>query len=251
MRTWAISGVVMLVLPTMAAAQSQRIPRVEFGAQVSRQMGERASFTATPRITWNVTPVTAVEVAADLRRSRQVQFGSRLNSDALNVHVRQSLWSDDRWQVFGLVGLGVVHATTTFEGSSSEFVETSPTVHVGSAAQFRATPWLDFRADLRLTLSEESGVRGMVGAVVPVGRLSVRPADDITRTKDSLANGIITGGLTGAVGVGALYGYYGRVLCDRDDCGAFALKAAAFGAVSGAIVGGLVGAVIDGLITKR
>jgi len=248
---WVMAVVVMLAVPALVVAQPPRIPRVEFGAQVSRQTGERASVTGTPRITWNVRPSTAFEVGADLRRSREVGFGSRTNSDAVNVHVRQSLWSDNRWQVFGLLGLGVVHATTTFEGASSEFLETSPTVHVGSAAQFRATPWLDVRADLRLTLSEESGIRGMVGAVVPIGRLPVRPAGDTAGNKDSLANGIAVGALSGAVGVGAIYGYYGRVLCERDDCGAFALKAAAFGAVSGAIVGGLVGAVIDGLITKR
>jgi hypothetical protein len=242
---------VVMAVPVMAAAQSPPVPRVEFGAQVSRQTGERSSITGTPRITWNVTPLTAIEMGVDLRRALPVEFGSRTNSEALNLHVRQSLWSDDRWQVFGLMGLGVVHATTIFEGGSFEFVETSPTVHVGSAVQFRATPWLDVRADLRLTLSEESGVRGMVGTVIPIGRLPVRRPEGTTRTRDSLANGIITGGLTGAVGVGALYGYFGRAFCERDDCDAFTAKTAAFGAVSGAIVGGLVGAVVDSLITKR
>jgi len=246
-----MSVVVMLAVPAMAVAQSQRIPRVEFGAQVSRQTGERGALAGSPRITWNVTPLTAVEVGADIRRSPALRFGSRTQSEAAHVHLRQSLLSSERWQLFGVVGVGAVHSTTRFEGASSEFVETSPTVHVGSAAQFRATPWLDFRADLRLTLSEGSGIRGMVGAVVPVGRLPVQPAGYTGNKKDSLANGITAGAITGAVGVGTLFGFYGRALCENTDCDAFTIKAAAFGAVSGAVVGGLVGAVIDGLITKR
>lgn len=56
----------MLLIPAVAAAQETRLPRLEFAGHVSAQTGRRQSATWSPRISWNVTPLTAIEATADV-----------------------------------------------------------------------------------------------------------------------------------------------------------------------------------------
>lgn len=250
----------MMLIPAVAAAQETRMPRVEFGAHVSGQTVRQTSATWSPRISWNVTPLTAIEATADFSPMTDDPNWGRRSARGYSLHLRQSLLARGRWQVFGVLGVGGSSSTTTFprhiftvgdytwDIPEQTIEETGVAVHVGPAAQVQVAPWLSLRADVRLTLSHASGLRGMIGAVVPVG---TRPPDPKFRQRDRLSNGIRNGAVTGAISGGALYAWGAWALCDRNDCGRFALSAITFGTVSGAVVGGLIGGMVDSLISKR
>ena len=250
----------MLLIPAVAAAQETRLPRLEFAGHVSAQTGRRQSATWSPRISWNVTPLTAIEATADVSPTTDNPNWGRESARGYSLHLRQSLLARGRWQVFGVLGVGGSSSTTTFprhiltvgdytwDIPEQTIEETGVAVHVGPAAQVQAAPWLSLRADVRLTLSHASGLRGMIGAVVPVG---TRPPDPKFRERDRLSNGIRNGAVAGAISGGALYAWGALAFCDSGDCGRFALSAVTFGTVSGAVVGGLLGAMIDSLIAKR
>jgi hypothetical protein len=251
---------IMTLLPAVAAAQETRTPRLEFAAHVSGQTGRQNSATWSPRITWNVTPLSAIEATADFSPTNNDPNWGRRSARGYSLHLRQSLLTRSRWQVFGVLGVGSSETHTTFarhivtvgdyswDIPEQTIEETSVAVHVGPAAQVQVAPWLSLRADVRLTLSENnSGLRGMIGAVVPVGTLPPNPK---FTQRDRLSNGIRNGAVTGVVSGGVLYAWGALALCDTDDCGTFALSAITFGTVSGAVVGGLIGAMVDSLIGK-
>lgn len=254
-----VVALIVTLIPVTAVAQETRMPRVEFAGHVSAQTGRQQSATWSPRITWNVTPLSAVEATADFGTVDDRSW-RRASGRGYSLHWRQSLLRRDRWQLFGVLGVGNSDTTTVYPrhvvdvGDYSWDIpeqtirETSVAVHVGPAAQVQVAPWLSLRADVRLTLSENGGVRGMIGAVVPVGTLPPNPG---FANRDRLDNGIRYGAVTGAISGGALFTWAALALCDRDDCGRFALSAITFGTVSGAAVGGLVGAMIDSLRSKR
>lgn len=249
---------IVTLIPATALAQETRMPRVEFAAHVSAQTGRQQSATWSPRITWNVTPLSAVEATADFG-TLDDRTWRRASSRGYSLHWRQSLLRRDRWQLFGVLGAGSSDTTTVYPGHvvtvgdhrwdipEQTIEETSVAVHVGPAVQMQVAPWLFLRADVRLTLSENSGLRGMIGAVVPVGTVPTHPG---FTQRDRLVNGIRNGAVTGAISGGALYAWGALALCDHDDCGRFALSAITFGTVSGAVVGGLLGAMIDSVIGK-
>lgn len=185
-----IAMAIVAAWPGAALAQPPDPPSVEFGAQASAQTGQLGAVTWSPRITLNLSPLTAVEAAADFRPRDQVPFGASISGQAGSVHWRQALLSAGRWQVFGVLGAGASRRVQNlpeqiFEGRdgpqvfpAQTLIDSSLAVHLGPAVQFEAARWLALRGDLRLTLSHTGGLRGMVGAVVPLGafRAGNRPS---------------------------------------------------------------------------
>ena len=258
-----LSVVVALVagLPGLAMAQPTRSPRVELGVQASVQTGQAGAITWSPRITLSLAPLTAIEVSADVRPARTDAFGTRVSSRAFTAHWRQTLFTAGRWQFSGVLGVGgsrrvMEFPEQTFPGSDGPesfpahtFVDRGLAVHIGPAVQFEAAPWLALRGDLRLDAGNNGGLRGMVGAVVPVGRY--RSGGRLVEGRDSLKNGIIIGASTGALGGGVLFTWAANVFCESDPCSSFEGVAFLFGAASGAAVGGLLGAMIDSVIPGK
>lgn len=188
------------LVPAAARAQVPDPPRAELGVQVSAQTGERGAPSWSPRITFNLTPATALEVAADVRQPRVDAFATRTSGQWYALHLRQSLLQRGRLQVFGVVGAGAGETTQDFPGRTigdrtgsityppSRYREYGFAAHVGAAAQYEAASRLAFRADVRATASERGGLRAMAGVVIPVGRFRAgdRP---LRRATDSRAAG--------------------------------------------------------------
>jgi hypothetical protein len=255
----------LLCAPAGASAQAPDGPSAQLGGQVSMQTGQQHALTFTPRLTLPVSPLTAVDFTADLRPEHGDEFGTRFSSQSYGVHLRQVLWSGGRWKVFGVVGAGGERTTQSSPGRVTdgrfepvvvgpyEFTDTGLAVHVGPAVQVEVSPRLALRGDLRATLSNDGGLRAMVGGVVPLGR---RFAADSSRGNlraghDSLSNGIAIGAGTGALTAGAFAAFISTVLCETDDCLAGTTAAVITAGVAGAGIGGVVGAVIDSLIVRK
>lgn len=255
MRTIVMLTALLAAVPGTAAAQNRVLPKLELGAQVSTEASDDWPISWSPRITFNVTPLTAVEVTVDLQHPTTDTFGLRSSGQHASVHLRQALWASGRWQIFGVFGAGI--GRTMIDSAPAafppvRFSETEPALHVGQAVQVDVARRLSVRADLRLAIHENGGLRGMVGGVVPLGRLPVPGTrQQALAERDSLANGLAIGAATGGVTGGVLFGFMGWALCEDDPCERFALATATFGTVSGAMVGGLVGAAIDGLIKGK
>ena len=256
----------LALVPMAASAQDPPAPPgTELGAQVSMQTGQQGGLTWTPRVSLSLLPLTSLDITADIRPPHGDAFDTRRSSQSIGLHVRQTLWSRGRWQVFGVVGAGGEHTTTFFPGRTiegrdgpvtfapSEFSETGLAVHIGPAVQVEVSPRLALRADLRTTLSQEGGLRAMVGAIVPLGG---RFQADSTRANpraghDSLTNGIAIGAGTGALVSAGFAAFMMTVFCDQgDDCLAATTGAVIVASVAGAGLGGVVGAVVDSLIIR-
>ncbi len=260
MRLLTLMVALVAALPGLALAQPD-LPRVELGAQASVQTGQSGAVTWSPRLTLSLAPLTAIEGSADIRRSNSDPFGTRVSSQAYTLHWRQTLVTAGRWKVFGVLGVGGSRQVLEFpeqiiagpDGPEifppHTFVDRGLAVQLGPAVQFEAAPWLALRADLRLDASDNGGLRGMVGAVLPVGRYRQDVA--VAEGRDSLKNGIIIGAVTGALGGGALFTWAARVFCESDPCDPFAGAAFLLGAASGAAAGGLMGAMMDSLIPGK
>lgn len=254
-RLSAFTALVLLSLPHIAAAQATEPPRLEVGGQVSAQTGERGSATYTPRLTVNLRPDSAIELSADVRPHTPTWSGNRESAVAGSIHFRQTLWENNRWQLFGVVGGGaqltvIDFAAYTVPGVGgprtfppSQFHEVGGAVHIGPAVQLNVADRLKLRADIRLTLSNSSGIRGMVGAAVPFGALP--PGTRARQPRgDSLVNGIGIGGAVGALTGGVAGAILAALVCD-DDCERGGLTAVAVTTTTGAGIGGLMGAILD------
>ena len=315
----------LLTNPSAALAQPPGPPAVEVGVQVSRKIAEPAVVPVSwsPRVTLNLTHLTAIEVTADIQNAFMEEFeGSpRTSARGFSAHWRQTLFTSGRWQVFGVLGAGMNRVEQNyperiFQGRDGPevmpaftFVDSEPVVHLGPGVQVEVAPWLALRGDVRLTVGDNNGgVRGMVGAVIPLGRFRagdrptgaalplaawsrVKPGrevwvttvdgamvhgevssvsnnslrvrkrnDDVTVSladvrliegRDSLKNGMIIGGLTGAASGAALLAWAASVFCETDSCDQIEVVAIAMGAAGGALIGGLTGAMVDGLIPGR
>lgn len=243
--SWLVVVAVALSMPCLAAAQD--LPRTELGLQVSAHTSDDGSISWSPRITFNFTPLTAIEGTVDVRQPGTDSFGIRSSGQTAGVHLRQALWASDRWQVFGLFGGGI--SRTVIRAPAFEFTDTEPSLHIGQAVQFDATRRLSLRADIRLAINENGGLRGLLGGVVPIGRLpGSATRQQALGGRDSLGNGLAIGAASGAVTGAVFFGLVGSVLCEDDPCDRAIFLTATYGAGSGAVVGGLIGAMIDSLI---
>ncbi|MBK9242575.1 MAG: hypothetical protein IPL75_20505 [Acidobacteria bacterium] len=261
MRLLSVVVALVAALPGLAMAQPPGAPRVEVGVQASVQNGQAGAVTWSPRLTLSLAPLTAVEGSADFRNANTDPFGTRISSQAYTVHWRQTLFTSGRWRVFGVLGVGgsrrvMVFPEQIINGRDGPeifpphtYVDRGLAVQLGPAVQFEAAPWLALRGDLRLDAGDNGGLRGMLGAVVPVGRY--RRDVPLAEGRDSLKNGIIIGASTGALGGGALFTWAANAICESDPCSSFEGVAFLFGAASGAAVGGLLGAMIDSVIPGK
>ena len=170
----------MVVMPGVALAQSPDRPVVELGAQGSKRISDEGVAWAL-RLTLPLTRRTAIEATADIQNSFALKWegGTRRSEREFSVHWRQTVFTSGRWQVFGVLGAGrdrVEHnyperingagrVEPAHTNVQSEFV-----AHFGPAVQVELAPWLALRGDLRGTIGDHRGVRGMVGAVIPIGR---------------------------------------------------------------------------------
>lgn len=258
------SSAVVVALAMPCAAVAQDLPRTELGLHVSAHTSDDGSISWSPRITFNFTPLTAVEGTVDVRQPGTDTFGIRSSGQSAGVHLRQALWANDRWQIFGVFGGGISRRTTEVpvqtlerpEGTviypAFQFTDTEPALHVGQAVQFDAARRLSLRVDIRLAINANVGLRGMVGGVVPLGRLAApETRQQALGRRDSLGNGLAIGAASGAVTGAVFFGLMGWALCEDDPCERLALATGTFGAASGAVVGGLIGALIDSLIKGK
>ena len=250
------------LVPTGARAQAAALPRLELSTQVSTQTGNPHAATS-PRLTLTVAPLSALEVTADLRPTTVDEWGMQSSAQSYDLHLRQTLWSRGRLQVFGVVGGGLEHTTSSFPSRVLEtrdgmvtsgpfrFSEETMALHIGTAVQFEASPYLALRSDLRTTIGQDAGLRGMIGGVIPLGRkfqADPRRAN-LLAGHDGLANGMAIGAATGGVALGLSAGVYAGIFCgETDDCGVASAALVIVGTVTGAALGGVVGAVVDSLI---
>jgi hypothetical protein len=168
--------------------------------QVSRKIEGPASLTWSPRITLNLTHLTAIEGTADILKSyvEPYEGGTRTSSRGFSAHWRQTLFTSGRWQFFGVLGAGVNrveqnYPERVFQGRDGPvvtpaytFIDSEFVAHVGPGVQVELAPWLALRGDVRLTVGDNNGgVRGMVGAVIPIGRF--RAGDRPTGSTPPLA----------------------------------------------------------------
>jgi hypothetical protein len=241
--------------PAIAAAQSAEPPRIEVGAQASGHTNERSGLTWTPRLTINLRPDTALEFSADVRQPTEDPFRLEESGQAVSMHLRQTLWENGKWQVSGVVGGGVRRSTIFFPGYTvqrpdgpvtypdSRFVEYGAAAHIGPSVQVQVAKRLLLRADVRMEFNEDGGLRGMIGAAVPLGQL---PPGSRARQRpaDSLVNGVAIGTGVGAV-TGALTGTFLAALFCENDCAAGGIAFVSVTTATGTAVGGLLGAIID------
>ena len=310
----------MVGLPGVALAQSPDRPVVELGAQGSRRTGDETRVSWTLRLTVPLKRGTAIEGTAQESFEREFGGGYRTSAREFSVHWRQTVFASGRLQIFGVLGGGRNRVETHVPEIDYEIpgigrrVEPAHTsvrsgfvAHLGPAVQVQLAPWLALRGDLRGIIGEQdSGVRGMVGAVIPIrhfraddqpaqstpppaawrrvtpGRevwlttntgslvhgeiaaisdssLSIRERDrEVTITladvrlvegRDSLKNGFLIGGASGAVAGGVVLGWISSALCYG--CEGVEGGPVLLGAATGLAVGGFLGAIVDRLIPGR
>lgn len=189
-RFFSAAVTLMTAMPAAAIAQPPRPPAVEVGVHVSKKIDDPAPVTWSPRVTLNLTHLTAIEGTADILKSfvEEYEGGARTSARGFSAHWRQTLFTSGRWQIFGVLGAGVNRVEQNyperiFQGRDGPevvpaftFVDTEPVAHLGPAVQVEVAPWLALRGDVRLTVGDNNGgLRGLVGGVIPIGRF--RAAD--------------------------------------------------------------------------
>src|SRR5688572_14087133 len=189
----SVAVTLIAMMPGVALAQPPSPPVVELGAQVSKKIDDPAPFTWTPRVTLNLTHLTAIEGTADILKSfeNELEGGTRTSARGFSVHWRQTLFTSGRWHIFGVLGAGMNRVEQNFpervfqgrDGPvvipASTFVDSDFVAHLGPGVQVELAPWLSLRGDVRLTVGDNNGgIRGMVGGVIPLGRFRAgdRPA---------------------------------------------------------------------------
>jgi hypothetical protein len=174
-------AVTLLVgMPGIALAQSPDRPVVELGAQGSKRIRDEGQSLSL-RVTVPLTRRTAIEATADIQKSFELKWegGTRRSAREFSVHWRQTVFTSGRWQIFGVLGAGRdrvehnyperINGAGRVEPASTN-VQSEFMAHFGPAVQVQLAPWLALRGDLRGTVGDHRGVRGMVGAVVPIRR---------------------------------------------------------------------------------
>jgi hypothetical protein len=192
-RILGVAVTLTVLMPCVALAQPPRPPVVELGAQGSKRINDSAPVAWALRLTLPLGRQTAIEATADIQRTFvfEKEYGGdeRRSARGFSAHWRQTVFTSGRVQIFGVLGAGtnrVEHdvpervfqtkdgpgVTPADRWAVSEFV-----VHFGPAVQVELAPWLALRGDLRGRLgSQHSGVRGLVGAVIPIrGGRTVNP----------------------------------------------------------------------------
>jgi|SRR5688572_29019025 len=172
-RILGVAVTLMVLMPGIALAQSPRQPVVELGAQVSKKTSDSGLVGQTLRLTVPLKPRTAIEATVDHQSSSQVMTSER----EFSVHWRQTLFASGRLQIFGVLGGGRNRVETivlerNVQGRverENRFVVSEFVAHLGPAVQVELARWLAVRGDLQGIIGQQDqGVRGMVGAVIPI-----------------------------------------------------------------------------------
>lgn len=92
---YALVVMVMAATPGTALAQPPRTPTVESGAQVSKKIDDPAPVTWSPRLTLNLTHLTAIEGTVDIQKPFEPEFegGARTSARGFGAHWRQALFN--------------------------------------------------------------------------------------------------------------------------------------------------------------
>ena len=179
----------LVVMPAVALAQSPGPPVVELGVQGSKRTGFEGAVAWSPRLTVPLKPRTAIEGTTDIQKPFTFGGGYRKSARTFSVHWRQTVFTSGRLQIFGVLGGGRNRVETDVPERAYQlpdgrrFVEPAHTsvasefvAHFGPAVQVELAPWLALRGDLQGIIGQrDQGVRGMVGAVIPIRRFR---ADD-------------------------------------------------------------------------
>lgn len=246
--------------PVLATAQAPATPLVEVVVQAAGETGAPRGVGVAPRFTISLAPDTSLDVGGLFTPSRTDRFSATSSGTAIDAALRQRLWANGRWQIFGLVGVSLDDVVRRFPGYSYETSHGRVTIppsrvqfaewaaQVATAAQYEVHPRLALRADVRFIAGERGALGVAAGAVAPFGRGPQRAWDDERDSvKEGLWIGAATGGGTGAV----LFGLLAAAFCENDSCVGGTLGAMTVGAAGGAGMGGIIGAVIDGLHPGR
>lgn len=258
--TCALTLTGLCALPMTAAAQPVTTPAVEFVIQGAAETGAPGGIGLTPRFTISLGPDTSLDLGGTFTPTGRNRFNTDSTGTVYEAALRQRLWTNRRWQVFGLLGASRANVVTLFPGyeystsigrvtippSRVEFAEWA--AQVAAAVQYELHPRLSLRADGRIIAGERGALGIAVGAVAPLGRGPQRRWDD---EPDSVSEGLWIGAATGG-GTGAVtFGLLAAAFCEHDGCVGGTLGAMAVGAATGAAMGGIIGAVIDGLMPGR
>ncbi len=170
-----VAVALMVVVPGIALAQSPDRPVVELGAQGSKKTSDSGLVGQALRLTVPLKRRAAIEARADIQTSSERSTSER----EFSVHWRQTVLASGRFQIFGVLG-GGRNRVETYVGErivqgrvepADRSVVSGFVAHFGPAVQVELAPWLALRGDLQGIIGEQdSGIRGMVGAVIPIRR---------------------------------------------------------------------------------
>jgi hypothetical protein len=180
----------MLFVPALVLAGQVGLPgpTVEIGVDVAVRPSADDTGTVTPvgpRVTWNLSPWTALVISVDAAKVRQVSLIGWEDSRVGLVELRRALRQTGQRTISGFVGVGVsrirsVHpgfASTgnPMPGTTSDETSTAAVVSLGLAFEQRLGAHVAVHEDLRVLVGEVGGVSGQVGLIVPVGRYPAGP----------------------------------------------------------------------------
>lgn len=170
-----VAGGVALAGPIDAVAQNAPAPVVSLGGDLSfgpdgEGVGPHVGLRLGPRLAVDVSPRTALDVSL----AYALDHSGFAHVDYLFVDLRRSLVSSGRSEVFGT--LGVAHSTRVIDDESfreqfPQFATNDYSIgpSIGIGTMVRVAPRLQLRAAAQFVWSEESTLRFVGGATVPVG----------------------------------------------------------------------------------
>jgi hypothetical protein len=169
--TVALAVAMVLGGGVSAWAQTSTKPIIELGGELSAGPGADGDWQALgARIGVNFNERTALEVAVAPQLNRddftRVDYGF--------VQLKRSLHTFDRGSLFGT--LGISQSRQDFPGQYSDpFPDSYPTNYswgpaFGFGAEIEVAPYLGLRGDVQYILSQDSLLRFVGGATIPMGR---------------------------------------------------------------------------------
>lgn len=152
-------------------------PVIEVGTGLTVADRDTGTWTSLgPRLSLNLRPRTALDVAADWEPRR----GGPAHRDAVSVQIRQAVHLLQRGEIF--VTAGLVRESVTFTeawtGPSPRFGSrrTNTGVQFGVGAQVELARRLAVRGDVQFVMHDDAFVQSTVGVTVPIGRYPDRAA---------------------------------------------------------------------------
>ena len=191
--TSAVAGVLLLGLPA-SAQDAPPSPRVELGIAASVSAADTSGYdvrrAAGPRVTLNITPDVALDVAGDVSRvSGDGRLQPRDESSSVSVHLRRTMVQRGRASFHLVVGGGLQSHRTTWPAyeytvgsytfSVPEFVDegTSGLADLGFGSRQHLTRHVTLCEDFLVRLADSSEDRASVSLDVPIGGRIILPRE--------------------------------------------------------------------------